>query len=170
MPSSISLLFWFFVARYEKTEKALYFFLWTLLSILYWFRTSPDIRYGNGFFWVWLGTAFLFFASDGAHFKITDFWKSHKIRIAFFYFWGVGILGGIGFNIISPVRDLISIGIMPSLPSEEYIVDTVPPFSVWIPLNGNAGNSPLPSTPYTPTNLEMREPGNLGKGFRERQH
>jgi len=171
LPSLFSLLLWFFVARYAKTKKAFYFFIWTFSSILYWFRTSPDIRYGNGFFWVWLGTAFLFLTPDGSHFEIANFWKSQKIRIAFFYFWGLGVLGGIGINIISPVRSLFFFGTVPSRPVKEYIVDTVPPFSVWMPLEGDqTGNSPLPSTPYKPSNLEMREPGNLGKGFRVRQH
>jgi hypothetical protein len=173
-PSAISPLLWFFVAKYAKTKKALYFFIWTLFSVLYWFKTSPDIRYGSGFFWVLLGTPFLFLSSDDSHFEIANFWRSYKIRIAFFYFLGFGsILGGIRSNIISPVRSLFFVGTVPSRPVKEYIVDAVPPFSVWIPEEGDrTGNSPLPSTSikeYT-FNLEMREPGNLGKGFRVRQH
>jgi len=170
LPSFVSLLLWFFVARYVKKKEALYFFIWTFFSIIYWFITAPDIRFGDGFFWVLLGTPFLFLVSDDSHFEIANFWKSQKIRIAFFYFWGLGVLGGIGINIISPIRSLFIIGTIPSRPVKEYIVDTVPPFSVWIPLEGDqTGNSPLPSTPYKPSNLEMREPGNLGKGFRVRQ-
>jgi hypothetical protein len=172
LPSFLSLLFWFLVARYVKIKKALYFFIWTFFSIIYWFITAPDLRFGDGFFWVWVGTAFLFFASDDSHFEIANFWKNPKIRIAFFYFWGLGILGGIGFNIISQKRDLISIGTIPSRPVKEYSVDTVPPFNVWIPLDPDddrTGNSPLPSTPL-PGSLEMREPGNLGKGFRIQKH
>ena len=173
LPSFISLLLWFLVVRYIKIKKAFYFFIWTFFSILYWFISAPDIRFGDGFFWVWIGTAFLFLLPNGSHFNITDLWKSRKIRIAFFYFWGLGILGGIGFTIMSPVRSLFFIGTVPSRPVKEYIVDTIPSFSVWMPLypeDYRTGNSPLPSTPYTPTNLEMREPGNLGKGFKVRQH
>jgi hypothetical protein len=173
LPSLLSILFWFFVIRYVKTKKALYFFIWTIFSIVYWFITAPDIRFGDGFFWVWLGTAFLFLASDGSHFSIANFWKNQKIRIAFFYFWTLGTLGGIGFTIMSPVRSLFFIGTIPSRQVKEYIVDTVPPFSVWIPIypeDYRTGNSPLPSTPFIASNLEMREPGNLGKGFKVRQH
>jgi len=170
LPSFISILLWFLIARYAKIKKIVYFFIWTFFSIIYWFITAPDIRFGGGFFWVWLGTAFLFLVPGDSHFEMANFWKNPKVRIAFFYFWGLGILGGIGFNIISQKRDLISIGTIPSRPVKEYIVDAVPPFSVWMPLEGDqTGNSPLPSTPYKPSNLEMREPGNLGKGFRVQQ-
>jgi hypothetical protein len=172
LPSFISLLLWFFVARYVKIKKALYFFIWTFLSIFYWFMTAPDLRFGIGFFWLWLGTAFLFLAPDAPLIEITNFWKNQKIRIAFFYFWGLGILGGIGFNAISSKRDLFFIGTIPSRPVREYTVDTVLPYNVWIPLDpedDRTGNSPLPSAPSAPgNNLEMREPGNLGKGFRVR--
>jgi len=172
-PSIISLLLWFFVARYGKTKKALYFFFWTFFSIIYWFITAPDLRFGDGFFWVWVGSAILFLAPDGSQLKIAEFWKNQKIRIAFFYFWGLCILGGIGFIIISPVRSFTFIGTVPSRSVKEYMVDTVPSFNVWIPLDpedDRTGNSPLPSAPYKPANLEMRVPGNLGKGFRVRQH
>jgi len=172
LPSLPSILFWCFVARYVRIKKAVYFFIWTFFSIIYWFTTAPDIRFGDGFFWVWLGTAFLFLVSGDFHFEIADYWKNQKIRIAFFYLWGLGILGGIAFTIISPKRDLFFIGTVPSRPVKEYTVDTVPPFNVWIPIDpgdDRTGNSPLPSAPYEPTNLEMREPGNLGKGFRVRQ-
>jgi hypothetical protein len=171
LPSFLSLLFWFFVARYVKIKKALYFFIWTLFSIFYWFWTAPDLRFGDGFFWVWLGTAFLFLVKDSPVFEIANFWKNPKIRIAFFCFWGLGILGGIGFSAISSEKDLFFVGTIPSRPVREYTVDTVLPYNVWIPLDpedDRTGNSPLPSAPHAPTNLEMREPGNLGKGFRVR--
>jgi hypothetical protein len=170
-PSLLSILFWFFVVRYHsiKNKKTFYFLAWTLLSIAYWFWAAPDLRFGDGFFWIWLGTAFLFLAPDSAAFEIANIWKNQKIRIAFFYFWGLGILGVIAFNAISSKRDLFSIGAIPSRPVKEYTVDTVPTYNVWIPLEGDqTGNSPLPSTPYPPTNLEMRKPGNLGKGFQLR--
>jgi hypothetical protein len=122
---------------------------------------APDLRFGDGFFWVWLAAAFLFLMPDGLLFQIANLWKSPKIRIAFFYFWGFGILGGIGLSVISSSRDLFSIGTIPPRPVKEYTVDSVPPFNVWIPLDSEkedrTGNSPLPSTPYPPTNLEMRE-------------
>jgi len=172
LPSFLSILFWFLVIKYAKIKETLYFFIWTLFSIIYWFVTAPCFRFGDGFFWVWLGTAFLFLAPDSSQFKITVFWNNPKLRIAFIYFCILGIICGIGFNKMSPVRSLVNIGTITSRPVKEYIVDSNPPFSVWIPLDPNypvTGNSPLPSAPYPSSNIEMREPGNLGKGFRVRR-
>jgi len=170
-PSIFSIFLWFFVARYVKVKKFVYFFVWTFFSILYWFITAPDLRFGDGFFWVWLGTAFLFLVSDRFNFKIADLLKKPKIRIAFFYFLGLTVLGGIGFNIISSERNLFVIGTIPSRPVREYTVNADPQFNVWIPFDpedDRTGNSPLPSAPSASNNIEMREPGNLGKGFRAR--
>jgi len=173
LPSLFSPLLWFLVIRYTKVKKALYFFIWTFFSIIYWFVTAPAIRFGDGFFWVWLGTAFLFLAPDSSPFKIANLWKNPKIRIAFFYFLGLCMVCEIGSTALSSQRNLLSIGTIPSRPVKEYNIDTVPPFNVWIPLDPDddrTGNSPLPSSNYAPNNLEMREPGNLGKGFRIRRY
>jgi len=259
-PFICSVLLWFLVVRHAKMKKAIYFFIWTSFSILYWFISAPDLRFGDGFFWVWLGTALLFLVSDSSHINITGFlvnfwekfnmgikkrnlekllkyltifaiacccvllfpqvrnfiieigekilgrelrdhdkWMKKQFKYSFFAIFclvvfllflfrrtsmffnkhkievtvSIVVLGGILFCAISTERNLFLTETIPSRPIKEYIVDTIPPFSVWIPLDpedDRTGNSPLPSTPYTPDNLEMREPGNLGKGFRERQH
>ena len=155
------------VARYVKTKKALYFFVWTFVSILYWFLTAPDLRFGDGFFWVWPGTAFLFLLPGAPRFALSDLWKNPKIRITFFYFWGICGICIAGISLFLLNKNLLTIGELPSRPVIEYTVNADHPFTVWIPKEGDkTGNSPLPSTPYKPTNLEMREPGNLSKGFR----
>jgi hypothetical protein len=126
-PSLLSILFWSFVVRYTKNKKAFYFLVWALFSIAYWFKAAPDLRFGDGFFWVWLGTAFLFLVKDGHLFEIANFWKNRKISIAFFCIFGLGILGGIGFTAISSERNLFFVGTIPSRPVKEYIVATPPP-------------------------------------------
>jgi hypothetical protein len=168
-PSMISALTWFFVFRWGNIKRALYFFVWSLFSILYWFLAAPDIRFGSGFFWVCLASAMLFAVPEKPFFEFSALWKNRKIRLAFFYFWTLGILGGTGFTLVSSKRDVLSIGTVPSRPVREYTVPANPPFTVWIPMDeadDRTGNSPLPSAPGKPVNLEMREPGNLAKGFR----
>ena len=170
LPSCLSVLFWFFAVRQENRrniKKAAYFLVWSLCAIVYWFIAVPDMRFGAGFFWVCLGTAFLFAVPAGPHFDLSGLWKRPRVRIAFFYFWGLSIALILGLTRFSKERSFLTIGRLPARPVKEYTVDADPPFSVWLPVEGDrTGNSPLPSTPYTPGNLEMREPGNLGKGFR----
>jgi hypothetical protein len=168
-PSFLAVLFWLLVVRYTKIKTALYFFVWTVFSIVYWFLTAPDIRFGSGFFWVCLGAAILFVVPKGPRFELARFWKNPQLRLAFFYLWGVDSVYSLGRTALSPDRNLLAIGSIPARPVKEYTVNANLPFTVWIPADGSedrTGNSPLPSTPYPPGNLEMREPGNLGKGFR----
>jgi len=168
-PSLLAIIIWFFNIRYNDIKKAFYFLIWTFVSIIYWFLTAPDLRFGEGFFWVCLAAACLFAIPDTPRFAIMDFWKNQKIRIAFYYFWGLCIICMIGYAAFSSKRNLLTIGTIPSRPVKEYTVNPNSPFNVWIPdddSDGRTGNSPLPSAPYTPINLEMREPGNLAKGFR----
>ena len=172
-PSFFSIIIWFFIIRYNDIKKAIYFFIWALFSIVYWFLTAPDIRFGDGFFWVFLGAACLYAAPDIPHLAIADFWKNPKIRIIFFYFWGLCVICMIGYAALSSRRNLFTIGTIPSRPVKEYIVNTEPPFAIWIPddeRDDRTGNSPLPSAPGIPNNLQMREPGNPGKGFRPIRH
>jgi hypothetical protein len=64
---------------------------------------------------------------------------------------------------------MLSIGTMPSNPVKLYTVEAPVPFTVWIPEDETediCGNSPLPSAPGPVNNIEMRESGSLGKGFR----
>jgi hypothetical protein len=66
-----------------------------------------------------------------------------------------------------------SIGTLPARPVKEYRVEAPHPFTVWVPADeedDRTGNSPLPSAPSPPGNLEMRDPGDLGKGFRPLRH
>jgi hypothetical protein len=85
-PSFLSIIFWFFVVRNKKNTKSFYFLAWGLFSIAYWFQTAPDLRFGDGFFWVWLGTAFLFLAPGSFFFKMADTMKNARIRVAFLCF------------------------------------------------------------------------------------
>jgi hypothetical protein len=116
------------------------------------------MRFASGFFWVCLGTAFLFVTPDKPRFDLVDSWKISKIRIAFFYFWGLCIIGSIGHVVLSSKWDFFSIGRAQSHPVKEYTVAADPPFSVWIAVEGPSGNSPLPSTPFRQQTLKCVNP------------
>ena len=174
-PFFFSIITWFLVVRYADMKKAFYFLIWTFSSIVYWFMSAPALRFGDGFFWVCLGAAFLFLVPDTSSSPIpaiTKFFEKTKRRIVFFCLCSglcIFFLTGYALFVSSKGYELriLTIGTIPSQPVREYTVNSNPPFIVWIAASGDqTGNSPLPSTPYAPSNLEMREPGNLGKGFR----
>ena len=165
-----SVFLWFLAVRLTKSKKAVYFFLWNLASIGYWFITAPDLRFGSGFFWICLASVFLFLIPSGPFVDLSRCWQNKTVRLIVLCAWGLGILAGqIGPVAFSYSRSLFSIGKIPAHQVIEYTVPSDPPFSVWLPAensNRSIGNSALPSAHFKPSNLEMREPGNLGKGFR----
>jgi hypothetical protein len=167
-PSSLFAFFWFWVIRYMRTKKALLFLTWSILNIFYWFISAPVLRFGSGFFWVSLGSALLFLLPSDFCFNFDSIKNNAKIKQLFFYLWIVGIIFMIGTTILSSnKRSLLFVGTVPARPVKEFTVNAPTSFSIWIPSESDrTGNSPLPSAPYPLENIEMREPGNLGKGFR----
>jgi hypothetical protein len=144
---------------------------------VYWFISAPGLRFGAPFFLVSLGASCLFLFSQKSFAEIlprecspdiSAFWKRRFLRWTFLYLWILAVTGLITLMIVSSKRSLISTGTLQSRPVKEYTVSATVPFKVWIPAEGDdrTGNSPLPSTPYPPSNLEMRTPGNLADGFR----
>jgi hypothetical protein len=168
-PSSLFVFFWFQVMRYMRTKKALFFLAWSAVCIFYWLISAPDLRFGSGFFWVSLGSALLFLLPSEFRFNVNVIKDKVKIRQMLLYLFTLGIIAMVGITIMSSKRSLLSIGTVPSRPVKEFIVNAPTPFKIWIPddsTDDRTGNSPLPSAPGYLPNIEMREPGNLGKGFR----
>jgi hypothetical protein len=169
LPSLFFVFFWFLVVRIFRSKKALFFLAWSALNIFYWFLSAPDIRFGSGFFWAALGLSLLFLFPSESSFSFSAFWDAKISRWTFRYAWVLAILGTIGMTVVSTKRSLFTVGRAQSYPVKEYTVKSYPPFTIWIPLeNDRTGNSPLPSAPGPVDTIEMREPGNLGGGFRYR--
>jgi hypothetical protein len=158
---------WILVMRHKFSKAALFFLAWTALAIVYWFVTAPALRFGLGFFWTLLAAALMFAVPDKPQWDFSAVWKHTAVREAFLMLWVLGIASALTVNIALDRYSVWSIGTMPARPVKEYPVNVPHPFSVWVPeINGNAGNAPLPSTPYPSDRLEMRDPDDLGKGFR----
>jgi hypothetical protein len=155
--------------RRVRTGRALLFLIWSSACIIYWFISAPDLRFGSGFFWVSLGSALLFLLPPEFHFNLDHIKNNAVIRQLFLYLWTLGVIAMIGISVVSPGRSLLSIGSIPARPVQEFTVDAPTPFKIWIPRDSGddrTGNSPLPSAHKPVKNIEMRETGNLGKGFR----
>jgi hypothetical protein len=174
LPFSLSVFFWFLVVRFTGSKKVILFLLWSHLNILYWFLSAPDIRFGRGFSWTALGLSLLFLFPSESALNFSIFRNNKILRWTVCYAGILAITGLIGITALSPKRSLFTIGSAQSLPVKEYTVKSNAPFTIWIPLEADelcTGNSPLPSTPGPVDNLEMREYGDLGKGFRPvKQH
>jgi hypothetical protein len=167
-PFLLSLFFWTLVVCVARSKKALFFMVWSNLNILYWFLSAPDSRFGSGFFWVTLALSLLFLVPSESGFDFSALWDNKIIRWTFRYVWVLAIVGSMGMTVVSSKRSFFTIGTAQSLPVKEYTVEADTPFSIWIPLETSedrTGNSPLPSAPG-PVYLEMRQPGDLGQGFR----
>ncbi|GBR74218.1 hypothetical protein NO1_1435 [Candidatus Termititenax aidoneus] len=151
-----------------------YFLTWTLISIWYWFISAPDMRYGGGFLGVFLAAACLFLFPNektdnfGLQLDFEIFWQNPIWRKSLQSLLALIVAGGSVFCFLYPSRDLFIVASLPSRPVKEYLVKAKIPFKVWVSADGDlrVGNAPLPSAENPPTNLEMREPGNLAKGFR----
>jgi hypothetical protein len=172
-PLSLAAFLWFLVIKFNASRNAFLFSIWSCTCILYWFLTAPDLRFSNGFFYVLLGLSFLFLMPEVSSFDISAIFKIKKFRWTLTYLWCVSMVAIIGLTAISSKRSLLTVGTMPSMPIKEYTVTAPIPWKVWIPdspsgeTEDRTGNAPLPATISPPPDtLEMRDPGNLGKGFR----
>jgi hypothetical protein len=174
-----AIIFWIMVFRHRAPRHymKLYFFIWSFTAILYWFFTAPSVRFGGGFFWVFLALSalFLFSSESKFNFDLSWLWLKKGIRGAFLSLWSLGIVCGIGIIMVTKNHDFFSIGKMPSYPVKEYIVNTDNPFTIYLPVDPAyplVGNSILPSARQGDLvdldHLEMREPNDLSKGFRTR--
>jgi hypothetical protein len=172
-PLVLSLFMWFLVMKYKRSKKNLLFLVWSNLNILYCFLMAPNPRFGNGFIWLSLGTALLFLIPSAPCFSLCFVWNRKKIRytfLTFLYVWFLGIFCAFGMDVALSNRSVLKVRRLPVFPVREHIVNANPPFTMWVPDTELpfVGDAPLPSAPYPPKNIEMREPGNLGKGFRHK--
>ncbi|GHS91623.1 hypothetical protein FACS1894139_12400 [Planctomycetales bacterium] len=174
LPLLFATLLWVKALRFHRgRHSALFFLVWGGANILYWFVSAPDMRFGGGFFWVNLAAAFLFLNSTelwrGVALRFEKSWLGRRKK---WLFVG-GLLLILAVNLVgtavSKRRSLIFMGKVTANPVVEHTVNSTPPFKVWVPVTGDqTGDSPLPSSPYPSVvdNLEMRVPGDLGRGFR----
>lgn len=169
LPAVPACVVWILVMRHKFSKKALFFLAWTMLAITYWFVTAPNLRFGHCFFWTLLAAALLFAMPEKPPCDLDAIWKHAALREAFLMFWALGVAGALAMNIARDRYSTWSIGTALARPVKEYTVNAPHPFNVLVPADGKddrTGNSPLPSMPSPSDRMEMRDPGDLGKGFR----
>lgn len=140
-------------------------------SLIYWFFSAPEYRFGEAFFWIFAATSL----SPLAMRILSGNFHRHLasliiITILVFIFKFLSGEIRIPYFIPSQLIDL------PPRAVPRQVLTTVvinnmqsPPLIIYKPEGDDrCGNSPLPCSPYVDENstIELRVPGDLSKGFR----
>jgi hypothetical protein len=131
-------------------------------NLCFWFLTAPDMRFGHGFFWIWMGLGgCMFLARPG--FKLPTAPVFAGFALVYLLPWLV--------TSRMPERtfSLHHIGKAEPKPTTAIVLDNgqVPPLILNVPSeNDLCGDAELPATPYPRKTLQLRRPGLLKYGFR----
>jgi hypothetical protein len=146
---------------------AILVFLFAATSILFWFQSAPEIRFGSIYFYILYAAAIILL------------WKSsqHKalLRILVFGIFAYSIVTQLPAFIFDREPQLFTF----AYTKQPKLVKVVaspqgenPPLYIYMPAEGNqCGDAPLPCTPYAGGLLHshmfirQRVPGDLSKGF-----
>ncbi|GHV26973.1 hypothetical protein FACS1894167_01190 [Synergistales bacterium] len=180
-PLLLSVPVWVKILTAKRSRVSICFLAFFIGSLIYWLMSAPDIRFASTLFWSELGVALAIVTpSRYKSVNISALWDNSVARRVLSCLWVAGIALGLCVNLFLsqarltahnlPKHNVLSVGVMPSRHVEEYTIDTAPPFKVYVATD-TPGNSPIPAA-YRDAdvlnNLEMREPGNIGKGYRPR--
>ncbi len=152
------------LSRRARSRIAYDIFIITLsgTNIVYWFMMAPDMRFGRGFFWIWMGI--------GTAFLLEGLFRRHYAAFVMAILLSVYSMHAISVSIIPRNQPLTGIiGKAASKTMKQVVIENgqSPPLQVYVPVSGDqSGDSPLPSTPYPLNTLMMRTPGVLRDGFR----
>jgi hypothetical protein len=141
--------------------------LFSVLAIVFWFVSAPDVRFGSIYFYIFFTAAALIL------YESTNFKNIVYAFICFAFAYQVSVHLP-RFSIDRPVKFFtfpytkpLKLNRVIASPSGE-----TPELYIYMPAEGDAcGNSPLPCSPYAGgllhnhRGIRQRDPGNLSKGF-----
>ena len=143
------------------------FVLFNLIAgVALWFIGAPDLRFGDGIIWCWMGAAVSFAAT--AWFRAT--------RVA--WLTCLVVAGYLTFSMQLDIVPLDSFNLWDiprasAVPVKRVTIPNgqTPPLEIFMPEDEERGlgDSPLPASLYFNEDLMLREPGNLRRGFYLRQ-
>ena len=131
-------------------------------NLCFWFLTAPDMRFGRGFFWIWMGLGGCMVLSR-VSFRPSAAYAVACLPLA---------------CLITPILAeaaprhrpaLWHIGTATARPTREIVLDNgqTPPLVLLVPKEGDqCGDAAIPCTPYPRDTLQMRKPGCLQAGFK----
>ncbi len=135
-----------------------------LTQLAFWFFAAPDLRFGRGLIWMTfaLSGAYLFSLPSRLVYREL----AGAVALVLTLYLSLPHLPAL---VKTPFNSPWLIGRAPALPTRIVQLDggQHPPLEVHVPVRGDqAGNAPLPNTPYPRSALQARKPGDLSKGFR----
>jgi hypothetical protein len=169
-------LFYIGLLKFIKKSKVLIPFplalsiLIGMLGLVYWFVSAPAVRFGEGYFWIFAGTA----SAPPILMLISDNRRRYFIAVLIMLvivFCLRGIQGQISPPYLLTSAELIS---PPKATPRQSLITVVvnngqiPPLAVFKPITSNqCGNSPLPCSPYISENsaIRLRISGDIRSGF-----
>jgi hypothetical protein len=118
----ISLLLWGWNVWHRRNPAMFYFLLWCWAGVVYWFITAPDFsRFGEGFFWIAIASAFLFALPEHSRLDLTVVWQNIALRQLFLTGGLVVVFTGMGIDLFYPGRNLFHIGSTPDYAVADYV-------------------------------------------------
>ncbi|MBL7697405.1 MAG: hypothetical protein JNK79_04585 [Chitinophagaceae bacterium] len=141
--------------------------LFALLSIVFWFTSAPDVRFGSVYFYILLGAsvAILYESSSEKKFLKLAIYAGFTFMVVHHTPAYAADRHPMWFTLAQTVQPKL-VRVIASPPGEN------PPLYIYMPAEGNqCGDSPLPCTPYAGGKLHVhqlirqRVPGDISKGF-----
>ena len=133
-------------------------------NLLFWFLSAPDMRFGRGFFWIWMGIAGSLLTSRSFIWPSVAYATAGLVTIYSLHAMSVRLMPR-SVPIWGPL------GKARAKPTRETVIDNgqIPPLVVFVPESGDqCGDSSIPSTPYPLNTLRSRSPGFIRSGFMSR--
>ena len=141
--------------------------LFSVISILFWFISAPELRFGSIYFFIlFAGSAVLLY--EGSKHK-------NVLKILVYAIFIYQVINRMPSYVIDREPDLFTAPYVKPLKLKKVIGSPAgenPPLFIYMPAEGDAcGNSPIPCTPYAGGFLQnhrlirQRVPGDLSKGF-----
>ncbi|GHV29226.1 hypothetical protein FACS1894167_08170 [Synergistales bacterium] len=198
LPLAVSSPMWANIFAGKRQRMGAGFFIFFIASFLYWFKSAPAIRFISTLGWQTLSIACALAVSDEREgVSISSIWDKKNTRIKLSCAWAAVIALGLCINLFMGSSDkltlrriqiqkaahsLLYVSAMPSNKLARFLVESEPPFLLWIPEPKSEekvnllGNSPIPAGWIVDfadeiialKNLEMRDPDDIGKGYRPR--
>lgn len=134
----------------------------SVVSIVVWFRSAPDVRFADGVIWTWMGAAVALACSVWlrssrlawlAAFAVAGYlalsMRLQIVPLRSFKWWSIERVAPIGVK-----RAVVPNG-------------QVPPLEIYLPVvqEMGVGDSPLPASLHLNENLRLLEPGDFSRGF-----